>query len=66
MLAARFIAGAGAGSHFSVTSRDSPDLGNVSTLKAYGAMASVAKDRGRAIAMVTSGIALGGTFGPGN
>uniref|UniRef100_A0A914DXI8 Major facilitator superfamily (MFS) profile domain-containing protein n=1 Tax=Acrobeloides nanus TaxID=290746 RepID=A0A914DXI8_9BILA len=39
---------------------------NVSLLKAYASTASTFKDRSRAIAFVTGGLALGMTCGPGN
>jgi hypothetical protein len=43
-----------------------PGIGssNISLLKAYASTASVPKDRSRAIAFVTGGVALGMTMGP--
>jgi len=39
--------------------------GNISLLKAYASSASTQRDRSRAIALVTGGVALGMTMGPG-
>uniref|UniRef100_A0A915D1K5 Major facilitator superfamily (MFS) profile domain-containing protein n=1 Tax=Ditylenchus dipsaci TaxID=166011 RepID=A0A915D1K5_9BILA len=50
LLFARFITGIGAST--------------IGLLKAYASAASVSKDRSRAIAFVTGGMALGTTFGP--
>ncbi|KAI1711508.1 major facilitator superfamily domain-containing protein [Ditylenchus destructor] len=50
LMAARFVTGIGAS--------------NIGLLKAYASAASVSKDRSRAIAFVTGGMALGTTFGP--
>ncbi|UMM42486.1 hypothetical protein L5515_018301 [Caenorhabditis briggsae] len=51
MMVARFVAGGG--------------TGNMSLLRAYAATASTLKDRSRAIAFVSGGIALGTMIGPG-
>ncbi|KAF1748356.1 hypothetical protein GCK72_024823 [Caenorhabditis remanei] len=51
MMAARFIAGGG--------------TGNMSLLRAYASTASTMKDRSRAIACVSGGIAMGTMIGPG-
>ncbi|CAI2357435.1 unnamed protein product [Caenorhabditis sp. 36 PRJEB53466] len=51
MMAARLIAGAG--------------TGNMSLLRAYASTASTSKDRSRAIACVSGGIAIGSMIGPG-